>query len=468
MAKFTVPATREIIDDFANEISSRQTKTPKPSKFIINFRSEYVDRLERDIVKVPIDLLRYRKDNGRIASDVLDYEHTVSALDETDTDTQNKLRDFLEKKDPERTDILIKNILHSGQREPAIITCDGFLINGNRRKMAIERLRRKYPEKEDFHFMTVVILPGKGDEGGPPTLVEIEKLENRYQLQREGRSEYYGFDRALSIRRKVARGLSLEDQVRDDPQYAGESDAQIRKAIRSLEKQYLDPLDCAERYLRQFKRENQYHTISTGIRDPEGRWEAFKDYSNRYTNSFKNDRYLIQSAVREEDIGEIEEAAFNIIRLRNVPTMPKVHVIMRNLHNYCKSDDGKKHLLSIARNVKPLLPVDEQFADGEGDVPLSRSEIDEKWKAKYKEPITRHLKAAAKAFDRQKERETPISLLEAALKKLTHNDMDLTSISLNDYKKARELTVDIQAEAKALEKELFNQKKKLGKLITRK
>ena len=467
MAKFTVPATREIIGDFANEISRRQIRSAKPSKYIINFRNEFLDKRERDIVKVPIDLLRYRKDNGRIASDVLDYEHTFSALDEADADTQNKLCEFLEKKDPERTEILIKNILHSGQREPAIITCDGFLINGNRRKMAIERLRKKQPEKETFRFMTVVILPGIGDEGGPPTLVEIEKLENRYQLQREGRSEYYGFDRALSIRRKVSLGLSLEDQVRDDPQHAGESDAQIRKAIKTLEKQYLDPLDCADRYLRQLKRENQYHTISTGIRDPEGRWEAFKDYSNRYTNSFQSERYLIQSSVGEEDIGEIEEAAFNIIRLRDVPTMPKVHVIMRNLHNYCKSTEGKKHLLSIARDVEPLLPVDEQFTEGEGRAPLSRSDIDEKWKAKYKEPITRHLKSAAKAFDHQKERETPISLLEAALKKLTHSDMDLTSISLNDYKKARELTVDIQAEAKALEKELFSQKKKLRKLIRR-
>ena len=37
--------------------------------------------------------------------------------------------------------------------------------------------------------------------GGPPTLKEIEELENRYRFQSEDKSEYYGFDRALSIKR---------------------------------------------------------------------------------------------------------------------------------------------------------------------------------------------------------------------------------------------------------------------------
>ena len=468
MAKISAPATREIIDDFAKEICQRLTKSPRPSKYIINFRNEYSDRRERDIVKVPIDLLRYRKDNGRIASDVLDYEYRFFPLDERDEDAQEQLRTFLEKKDPEKTDVLFKNILHSGQREPAIITCDGFLINGNRRKVVFEKLRSEYPEKQDFDYMNVVILPGKGDEGGPPTLLEIEKLENRYQLQREGRSEYYGFDRALSIRRKVSRGFTLEDQVRDDPQYAGATAAEINRAIKSLKKQYLDPLECVDRYLSQFRRDNQYRTVSTGIRDPQGRWEAFKDYSNIYNTKFKNDRYLMQSAVSEEDVGEIEEAAFDIIRLRDVPTMPKVHTIMRNFHNYCKTAEGKKHILEIARVVEPLLPPEEQYEDPEQKVILSRKELDEKWKAKYKEPITRELKAAAKVFEHQKERETPISLLEAALKKLVHKDMDPTSISLNDYRKARKLVVDIQDKAKAIEHALFDQQKKLRKLVSRK
>ena len=41
------------------------------------FRNERRDGIERDIYLVPIDLLRYRKDNGRISSDILNYEKKV-------------------------------------------------------------------------------------------------------------------------------------------------------------------------------------------------------------------------------------------------------------------------------------------------------------------------------------------------------------------------------------------------------
>ena len=463
MPAITQSSTRDIISDFANEIAKRQLTKVKPSKTVINFRSELLDRSERPIVKVPIDLLRFRKDNGRIASDVLDYQNTHGVLDEGNEETQDLLRKYLARKDPEKTEILYKNILHSGQLEPAIITCDGFLINGNRRKMVMDRLRVDHPQDERFQFMNVVILPGIEDEGGPPTLLEIEKLENRYQLQSEGKSEYYGFDRAISIRRKIRIGLSLEEQISDDPQYVGATEAQKQKAVRNIRKDLLDPLTCVDRYLKQFEREGQYNTISSGVGDKEGRWQAFIDYSNTYNTKFSNPNYLLEFGIEEDEIGDIEEAAFDIIRLRNVPDMPKVHTIMRDLHKYCRTDEGRKELLNIPKKVEPTLPKEVLFEDPECKKPLSRKEIDEKWSAKNIEAIIFHLKRASKIYESKKEEETPIGLLEAALKKLRHNDMDLTSVAPSDYDKARELTVEIQKEAKDLEGKIWQRKKDAGK-----
>lgn len=60
---------------------------------------------------------------------------------------------MLDKNDPEKNVELERSISHEGQREPAIITCEGFLINGNRRKMTLKKIKLK--------FMKVVILPGK-------------------------------------------------------------------------------------------------------------------------------------------------------------------------------------------------------------------------------------------------------------------------------------------------------------------
>lgn len=129
MAAITRPVAREIVEDFAKEIRERRMQTAKPSKAVINFRTEIKDGIERPIWRVPIEILRYRKDNGRIASDVLDYEQKNGRLDEKDDKAQAVIARCLEEKDPEKTGVLRSSIMHAGQSEPAIITCDGFLVN---------------------------------------------------------------------------------------------------------------------------------------------------------------------------------------------------------------------------------------------------------------------------------------------------------------------------------------------------
>ena len=462
MSQITKQITREIVDDFAKEIKDKQTKGPKPAKDVINFRTEMHDGIERDVVRVPIEILRYRKDNGRITSDVKDYESNVGVLDEKSEQAQTVIEEYLKEKDPEKTAILKSTLAHIGQQDPAIITCDGFLVNGNRRKMVMEQLRREFSDDESYTYMKVVVLPGKGDEGGPPTLLEIEKLENRYQLQSDGRAEYYGFDRALSIKRKIEMGLSLEEQLRDDPRYARVTKTELAKAVKDYREEYLEPLECVDRYLRQFKRGGQYRTISTGMGDPEGRWQAFFDYSNTYRRSLCNPKKQIEFDIEEDIIGEIEEAAFDIIRLRTIPEESKVHNIMRNLAKYCSTKDGKRAIVRIANKVDPVLPRNELF--DEYNEPVSPNEVDAKWIGKNQEEIIYNVKKAIYSYEKRKDKETPIGLLEAALKKLNHNDMDLSTIRSADTRKARGILRDIQVRADELDTELFEFEKKHKKL----
>src|SRR5688572_6272215 len=97
----TQEALREIVPDFARAIREKKTKNAKPTMAVINFRDDKLRGHERPIESVPIDLLRYRKDNGRIASDVMNYEHLNGPLDEKDKSAQDVLRDFLHDKHPE-------------------------------------------------------------------------------------------------------------------------------------------------------------------------------------------------------------------------------------------------------------------------------------------------------------------------------------------------------------------------------
>jgi hypothetical protein len=461
MTRISVDTKREIVEDFAHLISEKKTEGPKPATSVINFRNEKRDQVERPVYLLPTSLLRYRKDNGRIASDVINYEKRNGPLDERDAAAQEILAKFLAEKDPEMVNTLSDSLAHIGQNEPAIITCDGFLINGNRRKMVLERLAKTTSVSK---FMKVVILPGQNDVGGPPTLIEIEQLENRYQLQSEGKSEYYGFDRALSMKRKIDLGFSIRDQLRDDPKYANITEKELEQAVKQHEKDFLLPLESVDRYLALFGREKLYTSVSKGPYDPEGRWQAFLDYSLAYHRYFKEPKWLLEKGIDEDDIGAIEDAAFKMIRLRLLKGLPKIHAIMRQLPKLVGVKESRKEVLKISDEVDANLPA-KDLIDPQG-TPLAPEENDRRWAQRYQPHIINRVKKALEFQEKNEEKETPLALLETALRKLTHEEMLVKNIAAADFGKARQLAADVQTRAKEIEGEIYDYKKKydgLGK-----
>lgn len=343
-------AVREIIDDFAREIKRKRVRGAKPEKTVIDFRNERRNNVERDIFELPIDLLLYRKDNGRISSDVASYEKTHGRLDEKTEKAQEMLYKFLKEKDPDKTEELTQSIKHAGQIEPAIITCDGFLINGNRRKMVLQTLAKS---EGKFGTIKAVILPGKKDknEGGPPTLLEIEQIENRYQLQSEGKAEYYAFDRAISMRRKIQLGMTIIDQLKDDPVYAGRGQNRLEKQAKEIEAEDIEPLNCIDRYLHALESPGLYERISTGRGDPEGRWQAFFDYSKSVHKICCDEKRRLKYGIKEDEVGKIEDVAFKIIRQRELAELPKAHKIMRDLLKWLGNEDSKKELFKLGKEI---------------------------------------------------------------------------------------------------------------------
>lgn len=450
--KMTQDKTREIVEDFAKAILEKKTTGTKPSKTVIDFRQEKEHGFERDIENVPLDLLRYRKENGRISSDVLSYERSYGELSEIDSEAQEILGEYLAKKDPEKTQELEGLIYARGQETPAIITCDGFLIDGNRRRYVLGRLKEKYPEDSRFQTMKVVLLPGPGEQGGLPRVKEIEKIENRYQLQSDGKADYSGFDAALSIRQKEKRDFPIEEQLKDDPRYVALGEKQFEKVVREKKKALLLPLDCVDRYLNQLGRPGQYKHISSGVGDREGRWQSFVDYSSMHSNTLKSAGKRQRYGIEEEDIGDIGDAAFKIIRLRELGGIVKPHMVMRKLPAFWKN--AKDHILAISNLVDDDIP-DEQRYDQEGEI-LPIEQQDKIWAANATPVILSNLREAMRLNSEQQVQETPVTLLEAALKKLRHEQMDIECIiSEPELRKARGLTSKIQREAKELEGEIY-------------
>ena len=447
--------TREIIDDFAREIQQRKVKASPAESTRIDFRNGIAENREEIVYKVPLDLLRLRKENGRISSSVKTHERLTGVLNREDSDAQSVLSTFLREKDPEKTDELKQLLRAEGQREPGIITADGFLINGNRRKVALSELREQFPADDRFKTMKVVILPGKHDEGGPPTLKEIEQIENRYQLQTEGKAEYYGFDAGLSIRDKEESGYTLEQQMQDDPQYKLMAKAEFKRAVRKRRRDFLEPLECVEEYLDAIGRPGEYSAVSKGLGDPEGRWQAFVDLSQTFWTQAKKDNGLQKMGISEAEAGEIMQAAYAVIRMRVVPKFGKLHSIMRALPTYTKH--GKKHLLDLGRNIKHEL-AQEEITNEKGEL-LPPEAIDEKWRNNYKTKLTWDLIKARDASESSTEKIAPIILLSDALKKLNHEHLDVDYIDSADLPDALKLANKIKARSEELKKEIYGRLK---------
>lgn len=452
MTKITKDTKREIIDDFAKEIKDRKRDLVKPEKFVINFRKERVNNDARDVYEVPTEILRFRKDNGRITSDVLSYEKNYRPLSEVEMEDQKILGEFLLKKDDQKTEELKNSLLHEGQREPAIITCDGFLVNGNRRKLAFEILQDGFAGDPRFQTMKVVILPGKNDSGGRTTNKEIEQIENRYQLQSDGKAEYYNFDRALSIRRKIQEGLSLEEQLRDDPSFASLDKRKFKNEIKRVENELLGPLKCVDRYLEYLGRDGLYDTVSGGRGDREGRWQAFIDYHKSVHQKLQNKNTLMKMGVEEDEVGKIENVAFKIIRKRKIPTQGKVHMIMRAIPKLLKHQESKNELLKISE-IDDMLSREER-ADKDGKE-FDPKTIDFLWGGKYKARITQHIRLAKDLSEYDQIAQTPLTLLYDALKKLNHEEMKLESIQPSDHIKTRKLITSIREEIKSIEHKFY-------------
>jgi len=91
---------REINKTFQDAIKKETGKKAKyPDKVTIPFRNEMEKNAPRNIEEIPLKLIRFRKDNGRISTEVATWEKEHWIIKEETLEGQEKIRDFLSKKD---------------------------------------------------------------------------------------------------------------------------------------------------------------------------------------------------------------------------------------------------------------------------------------------------------------------------------------------------------------------------------
>lgn len=409
----------------------------------IPFR-DWEGKVTKEIFRLPIEYCKFRINNGRIRSRVKSHEKTKGPLLLDDEGAQKIIFQFLAEQDPTENNALKSLLKKSGQKEPAIITADGFLINGNRRLWALKTLREE-GEGEKFKYINVVVLPGS-DKADAPTYEDIALLELRLQNQKTGKSEYTGIDKALQTRDYVRDGsITLKEILKDDPVYANLTEKEFEKELKNFERDNFDTLDLVDKYLKDRKQEGDYDSISD-------RWLSFQELTQKIISKFSDEKFLSKYKIEETDKGLIQAAAFNFIQLKNTAHIaPKNINLIRDITKWIEID--KKAFLKIGK-------IENNDSDDEWAV------RDNEWQENQGEEIKNQVKMLQNLVRKKDEATGPITRLEEALWCLENEDLDITkfdSIPIHILDRSFELTKQIENLNNGLKSFFYNKKKEVEK-----
>lgn len=204
------------------------------------------------IVRIPIDLPKYRMVNGRTAS--LQVEHLALNVD---------LRSDLFTGDPEMWDaqevqheLLLKlgrlsdldgyfeDPAHK-QVNPLLLDEDGFVVNGNRRLSMWRQLLHDDPQKYGhFEHIEVVILPHATEK-------DINRLEAQLQIEKDIRADYSWDAQANMMIAKMERDNIQAEEL-----------CKLYKMKDSEFAQLLDMRAYADEYLRSRDKANRWSEVS--------------------------------------------------------------------------------------------------------------------------------------------------------------------------------------------------------------
>lgn len=300
---------------------------------------------QEPIYRIPLEDLLFNKSNGRIRAEVLDREAQLGRELGYDTEDQKAIAEMLLSGRPEENEKVSRDLQANGQLMPGIITCDGIVINGNRRKALLERIYEDTNQRS-FSFLEVHVLPSA------LTRVDLWQIEAGIQLSSPQQLDYSPINNLLKLREGRDSGLTAD---------------QIAGGIFGMTKENVDKavslLDLIDEYLDEFlDSSGKYHLV----RD---RNEHFINLQNMLSWT-KTPRGPIRRdwVPDESDIAEFKLVAFNYIRMR----MP--HLRIRDLRSMFATKDSWEQLKRIYADEAGE-EVDADVVDSADDPPTEDEDL---------------------------------------------------------------------------------------------
>ena len=249
------PQNAAKIDQYIKENPNCQI--PKTSTIVLQ-------GIKKDLqsYRLPIEITFYNIKNGRFAAEYIDLvKKEGRELDPSNKSDSKSIQSLLIELDPKQSRILEKDIQQYGQKELGIITYDGYVINGNRRRSVLEELSSL--GHSEFKFIEVTRLPPNVSSQ------DLWKIEAGIQLSKNVQLGYDPINELLKFKEGFDAGLTPKEIA--NSLYGGFKEKHI------LEK--LEQLKLIMEYLR-FIGEEGFFNRAKGIH------EHFIDLRN-VINSFK-------------------------------------------------------------------------------------------------------------------------------------------------------------------------------------
>ena len=193
--------------------------------------------------KIPLEMTFYNIKNGRFAAEYRDKvrEHGRE-LDPTQATDSKEIQEMLLGLDRKASQELQQDLQKSGQMVPGIITHDGYVINGNRRRAVLERLVSQGQSK--FAFIVVGILPPN------VSAKDLWIIEAGIQLSRNVQLDYGPINELLKFKEGMDAGLSAIEIA--DAIYGGFKEEDIKNKLEEykLISQYLEFIHESGNFIR--------------------------------------------------------------------------------------------------------------------------------------------------------------------------------------------------------------------------
>ena len=339
----------------------------------------------RDSYMLPINLLQYNHSNGRFNLEIREYEDKIERkLDTSDKEDVKMLKSLL-LQDQSEAEKLKSDLEQLGeQREVAVITHDGIVVNGNRRMATIEELHIKHPSR--WNELWVIRLPEDISEK------DLWKIEAGLQLSKEKVADYGPVNNLLMIKEGKRAGLS-------EAEIAASMYGWTEKRV-AIDLERLNLIDI---FLQFFDQPNNYGLVKTFRLH-----EHFIDLQKGLVQKLKD------SGESKKEIMKKLEIAFIFLRA-NIIKPELVNITHYDVRNICK----------ILQDEKATEVLTESF-DKHNDI-----------KKIPVEKLIDNLDMASDAKKNREDQQKPVKLIDRAISAL--NEIDRKGNAFKDGEVTKKL-----------------------------